>query len=282
MIERAKGKDAVLCILNDKIDKDFLEKNRQLKIIANYGVGYDNIDVENARRLEIFITNTPSVLTDSTADLTWGLLLAASRRIVESDHFLRAGKYKGWDPLLLLGFDVSNKTLGIIGAGRIGTAVAHRSAGFNMKILYTHPRQHRELEENHNAEKAELDELLKKSDFVSIHVPLTPQTKHLINYDKLKLMKKTAVLINTSRGAVINEEDLLTALENKIIAAAGLDVFEFEPKVTEGLLKKRNVVLLPHIGSATFHTRNKMSLIAAQNILVALSGSKPPNVVNNL
>ncbi|RKY00395.1 D-glycerate dehydrogenase [Candidatus Poribacteria bacterium] len=281
LLERVKGIDALLPLLTDKIDAEVMEAaGPNLKIIANYAVGYDNIDVEEATKRGIVVTNTPGVLTETTADLAWALLMAIARRIVEADKFTRAGKFKGWGPMMFLGSDVYGKTLGIVGAGRIGTAVAMRSKGFNMKVLYTDVRRNETLEKELGARKVELDELLRESDFISLHVPLTPETHHLIGERELKMMKKTAYLINTSRGPVIDEKALVEALKNGEIAGAALDVFENEPELTPGLAELDNVVLTPHIGSASVETRTRMATLAAENIIAYFEGKRPPTVVN--
>jgi glyoxylate reductase len=279
-LEKIKDKDACITQLTDKVDKDFFEAASNLKIVANYAVGFDNIDLNEATKRSIFVTNTPDVLTQATAELAWALLFACSRRIIEADKFTKNGLYNGWDLYLFLGLDISNKTLGIIGAGRIGQVFAEMSKGFKMNILYTaHSKKH-DFEKRTGAKFADLHTLLKESDFVSIHTPLTPKTYHLIGKNELSLMKKTAVLINTSRGAVIDEQALAESLENKQIYAAGLDVYEREPVIEEKLKKLDNVVLLPHIGSATYKTRIDMSILAAQNILDYLDGKTPRTLVN--
>ena len=280
LVEGVKDADALLCLLTDKISRDVLEVGKNLKIVSNYAVGYDNIDVDAATELGIIVTNTPGVLTDATAELAWALLFAVARRIVEADKFTRAGKFKGWHPTLLLGFELKGKTLGIIGAGRIGTAMALKSKGFKMKVLYFSRHRNERLERELGAKMVSLDELLKESDFVSLHVPLTSETFHLIGERELNLMKPTAILINTSRGAVVDEQALIKALQNRRIAGAGLDVFENEPEVPDELKKLENVVITPHIGSATHNARESMALMAAQAIVDVLNGRIPQNVVN--
>jgi glyoxylate reductase len=280
IINGLKGKDGLLCLLSDPIDKDVIKSEPKLKMIANYAVGYDNIDLQTATEKRIPVSNTPDVLTDTTAEMAWAQLFSVARRIVEGDKYTRAGKFKGWGPMLMLGQDVSNKILGVIGAGRIGTAFALKSKGFNMKVLYVDGRVNKTLENELKAKKVELNELLEKSDYISVHVPLTEETYHLISKNELKEMKRNAILINTSRGPVVDEGALVKALKEKWIFGAGLDVYEHEPKVTEELKKLDNVVLQPHSASATFETRSKMAIIAAKNMIAGLKGKIPPNCVN--
>jgi len=280
LLQAVKGRDGVLCLLTDRIDAEVFDAAGGAKVFANMAVGYDNIDVPCATRRGIVITNTPGVLTDATSDFAWALLFSITRRVVEADKFTRAGKFVGWGPLVLLGGDITGKTLGIIGAGRIGTVVALKSAGFKMKVLYADIRQNEELEEKIGARRVSLEELLKKSDFVSIHVNLTPETRHLIGAPQLKLMKPSAYLINTSRGPVIDEAALAQALKEKRLAGAALDVYEEEPKVHPELMQLDNVVLAPHIASATIESRGKMALMAAENLVAVLRGERPKNCVN--
>ncbi|MCD6176984.1 MAG: D-glycerate dehydrogenase [Candidatus Cloacimonetes bacterium] len=270
--------DILLCLLSDTIDSDIISCNPNLKGIVNYAVGFNNIDVKHATKLNIPVTNTPGVLTETTADMAWALMFSTARRIVESDKFMREGKFKGWEPKLFLGFDIYGKTLGIIGAGRIGTAVAKRALGFNMKILYSDNNS--DIENTIKAEKVDLETLLKNSDFVSLHVPMLPETKHLIGEKELKIMKDTAILINTSRGAVVNEKMLLKALQENWITGAGLDVYENEPKLIDGLIDCDNVVLAPHIASASVETRTNMGFIAVENAITIWQGEIPPQIVN--
>ena len=280
VMDAVENADALLCLINDNVDSEIIRRAGRLKIIANYGVGYNNIDVEEASKKGIIVTNTPGVLTDATADLAWGLLLAAARRIVESDKFSRAGKYKSWSPTLLLGRSVAGKTLGVIGAGRIGRAVAKRSRGFDMKVIYHSRNRNKEFENELNARWVEKEELLRRSDFVSLHVPLTDETRHMIGEREFEMMKDTAVLINTSRGPVVDEKALVHALKQGQIWAAGLDVYEREPDIEEGLIKLDNAVLASHIGSATIEARTSMALTAAKNVLSVLNGGEPLTPVN--
>ncbi|HEU19292.1 MAG TPA: D-glycerate dehydrogenase [Deltaproteobacteria bacterium] len=280
LLKNVKGKDGILCLLTDRIDAEIFDTALTAKGYANYAVGFDNIDVREATKRKIPISNTPGVLTDATAEMAWALLFAVSRRIVESDRFMRTGEWGGWAPLQYIGGDITGKTLGIIGAGRIGTAMALKSKGFTMKVLYTDAIRNDILEEELGAHKVSLEKLIKESDFVSVHVPLLAKTRHLINQDVFKKMKTTAYLINTSRGPVVNEAELVVALRNREIAGAALDVYEFEPKMIAGLAELENVVLTPHTASATTASRTNMALKAANNLLAMLKGKKPPDCVN--
>ncbi len=275
-----KDADAVIPLLSMKFDREIIESAPQLKIIANYAVGYDNIDLEAAKERKIVVTNTPDVLTDATADLTWALMFAVARRIVEADRFVREGKFKGWGPFLFLGQDFVGRTLGIVGFGRIGQAVAKRAKGFDMKVLYYSRTRKPEKEKELGAEFSGLDELLKESDYVTLHTPLTRETYHMIGERELKMMKSNAIIVNVARGPVVDEKALIKALKEGWIWGAGLDVYEREPEVPDELKKLDNVVLLPHIGSATYWTRNKMSEIAAEAVIKYLKyGEKPWNTV---
>jgi glyoxylate reductase len=275
------GKVALLCMAGDEISAKILETGKNLKIVANYAVGFNNIDLDTATRLKIAVTNTPEVLTETTADLTFALILGVARRLAECDRFVRAGKWVEWKPSLLLGTDVHGKTLGIVGLGRIGSAVARRGTAFHMEILYADVRSvERELEGKLAATRVPLRELLQRSDFVTLHVPLIPETTHLLGRQEFQWMKPSAFIINASRGRVIDERALVEALQSGRIAGAGLDVFEEEPRVTPELMGMDNVLLLPHIGSATAETREKMALVAVHNILAVLRGEKPPNLLN--
>ena len=281
ILERAAGKDGLLCMITDTVDTELLERAPGLKVIANYGVGFNNIDVSAATRRGIPVTNTPGVLTAATADVTFALMLAAGRRVVEGDRYTREGRFQFWAPFHFLGAEISGKTLGIIGLGRIGKAVARRAAGFDMRVIYTGRRRlPAEEESRFNAEFTDRDSLLAQSDIVSLHVPLNEQTRHLIDAAALDRMRPEAILINTARGPVVDEAALCDALRNGRIRAAGLDVYEHEPVVTPGLLELDNVVLLPHAGSATIETRTKMARMAADNLLAGLAGQKPPNCLN--
>lgn len=282
LLEKVKGVDALLSLLTDKIDAEVMDAaGPNLKIIANYAVGYNNIDVEEATKRGIMVTNTPGVLTETTADFAWTLLMAVARRIVEADKFVREGKFRGWEPMLLLGTDVFGATLGIVGFGRIGQAMARRALGFNMRVLYyDNSKVDEQIEKELKATFVDLPTLLKESDFVTLHVPLTKQTHHLIGEKELKMMKKDAYLINTARGPVVDEKALVKALKEGWIKGAALDVFENEPEIEPELLKLDNVVLAPHIASASYATRSKMSVMVAENIIKALNGEVPPNLVN--
>jgi len=281
IISGVSGKDGLLCLLTDEIDEEIIDSGKNLRIIANYAVGYNNIDVGVATERKIPVTNTPGVLTDTTADMAWALIFAIARRVVEADKFTKEGKYKGWGPMMFLGGDIYGKTLGVVGLGRIGKSVVKRAKGFDMRVLYFDAfRADEKVEEELGIEYVSLEELLKESDFVSIHVPLLPSTHHLIGEKELLMMKKTAYLINNSRGPVIDEEALVKALRDKEIAGAALDVFENEPELSPGLADLENVVLTPHISSASIETRTKMAVMAAENLLAGLKGMRPPNIVN--
>ncbi len=275
IIQYANDADAIITLLRDKIDKEVIDNLKNCKIIANYAVGYNNIDIKYANSKGIIVTNTPDILTETTAELAWALLFAVARRVVEADKFVREGKFKGWESDLFLGADVYGKTLGVIGSGRIATAFAEKAKAFNMKILYFSRHKNLKFESITGAEYCSLETLLKKSDFISLHIPLNDQSHHLLTKKEFDLMKNTAFIVNTARGAVIKEDDLLQALKDKIIAGAGLDVFEFEPKVTEGLKTLDNVVITPHIGSASTETRDKMSELVTHNIINVFNNIEP-------
>ena len=281
LAERLADRDGVLCQLTDRMDAALMEKAPSLRVIANIAVGYDNVDVASATRHGILVTNTPGVLTETTADFTFALLLAAARRVVEADRFVRAGQWKQWKLDLLLGKDVSLGSLGIIGLGRIGRAVARRARGFDMNVLYWQPRRaDPEVEQQLSVRWVPQETLLREADFITLHVPLKPETHHLIGAAEFRQMKPTAILINTARGPVVDEEALAEALQQGRIRGAGLDVFEREPQVHPTLLTLPNVVLAPHIASASEATRRRMAEMAAGNLLAALRGDVPPNLVN--
>lgn len=283
LIQRLQDADGLVCLLTDTIDKEVLESTKKLKVVSNVAVGYNNIDVKAASRRGIIVTNTPDVLTEATADLTFALLLAAARRISESERYLREGKFEGWELFQPhLGLNVFDKTLGLVGMGRIGQAVARRAKGFNMQVLYhNRSRVEESIERELNARYVDLDELLQESDYVSVHAPLTKDTRHLLSTPQFETMKDSAILINTARGPVVDEAALADALEQGLIRGAALDVFEEEPKVHPKLLTlEEHVVLVPHIGSATYATRRGMSTLAAENAAAVLTGKKPPNLVN--
>ncbi len=279
LIERVHDKHALCCGAEDVIDAEIMDSAPNLKIIARYGVGYDKVDVEAATQRGILVTNTPGVLAEAVADMTWCLLLGLARRIVEADTFTRNGLFKRSGPRALMGMDVKGKNLGIIGAGKIGTAVAKRSLGFGMNILYYDVARNEELEKI-GARKVELKYLLMNSDFVTLHVSLSNETLHLIGKEELTLMKETAYLINTSRGQVVDEAALVRALDEEQIAGAGLDVYENEPYITKELLKMKNVVLAPHIGSITKETWDTMAVTMANDCITALKGERPLHLVN--
>ena len=280
LLEAAKGASGILATLTEQVDAELLQAaGEDLKVIANMAVGYDNVDLEAARERGVVITNTPEVLDETTADTAFMLLLAAARRLGEGERIVRSGRWEAWGPKMLIGPDVWGKTLGIVGFGRIGQAMARRARGFDMEVFYT-ARSHKEDAENElGARYAELDELLQTSDFVSLHTPLTEETRHLIGAEELKKMKPESVLVNTSRGPIVDEGALADALAQGRIFAAGLDVYEEEPEVHPRLLELENVVLAPHIGSASIETRDKMATLAAKNISAVLRGEKPKTPV---
>jgi D-3-phosphoglycerate dehydrogenase len=279
--ERAKGCDAIVSLITDTIDGELLDAvGPQCRIVANYAVGINNFDVAAATKRGVILTNTPGVLDDATATHTFALLLATARRIVEADRYVRAGKWKGWSPMFFIGMDVDRKTLGIAGLGRIGTNVARKARAFDMKVIYSGTHRSPQAEKEVGATFVDKETLLRESDFLTLHVPLTPETRHYIGEKELKLMKKTAILINASRGPVVDEKALLKALKEKHIWAAGLDVFENEPQIEPGLLELDNVVVVPHIASATPETRINMGKIAIDNIVKVLNGQPPDTCVN--
>ena len=277
LLAGVRDADGLLCLLNDRIDSALLSHAPKLRAVANYAVGYNNIDLAAAAVRRVVVTNTPDILTETSADLAFALILAAARRVIEGDRLVRSGRWRGWAPDQLLGHDVHGATLGIVGLGRIGGAVARRARGFGMRILYWNRRRLRRAPAG--ARYASLPRLLATADIVSIHVPLAPATRHLIGAPELARMKRTAILVNTSRGPVIDEPALIRALARRRIAAAGLDVFEHEPRVSAALRTLPNVVLTPHVGSATTATRTAMAMLAVQNLTAALAGREPPNRV---
>lgn len=279
MTSMARGCSGVLSMLSNRVDEAFMENNPGLKVVSNYAVGYNNIDLAAASRHGIVVTNTPGVLTETTADLAWALIMACGRRIVEADRYTRGGNFTGWAPELFPGEDIHGKTLGIVGMGRIGAAVARRSLGFSMKIIYYSRSPRPELEKELGAQAVELDTLMAEADYVSIHTPLVAETRHLIDRRRLALMKPTAFLINTARGPVVDEAALVEALREGRIAGAGFDVYEHEPELHPGLAELPNTVLLPHIGSGSIATRVRMAQMAADNLAAVLAGKAPLNPV---
>ena len=278
--QAAEGCVGIVSQLMDQI-RDAVLSTPGLKIVSNVAVGYDNIDVAAATAHKVMVTNTPGVLDDSTSDFAFTLLMATARRVVEADYFTRSGNFRGWAIDMMLGTDIYGATLGIIGIGRIGRGVAHRAKGFNMRVLYYDPNPLTpEAEQQLGATRVDLARLLVESDFVSVHVPLTPETQHLLSTQQFDEMKRSAILINTSRGPVVDEAALVAALDAKKIAGAGLDVYEREPAVHPGLIRMPNVVLAPHIASATTRTRSEMSAMAARNMATAVRGGRPPNLLN--
>ncbi|HEY2460068.1 MAG TPA: D-glycerate dehydrogenase [Candidatus Acidoferrum sp.] len=280
LFRRIKDKEALVCLLTERITEDLLRVAPKLRIVANVAVGYDNIDVAACTKRGVVVTNTPGVLDETTADFAWALLMAVARRLVEGEHLARSGNWKGWDLDQLVGTDVYGKTLGIVGFGRIGRAMARRAKGFAMKVLYSDAiRANEDVEKELGAEHRELNALLAEADFVSLHVPLLPETRGLFDAPRFYRMKPTAFLINTSRGPVVEEPALVHALESGKIAGAALDVYENEPFILPGL-KRPNVVLAPHMASASLETRTKMACIAAENIVALFQGQRPPNILN--
>lgn len=277
LLKKIKDKDGLLCILTEKVDEELLSKASALKAVSTYSVGFDHIDVKACTRRGVAVTNTPGVLTETTADFTLALLLASARRVVEGDAFMRAGKYKAWDPMMFLGTDVHGKTLGIVGFGRIGQAVARRAKGFGMKIVYFDTqRLFPEVEKQFDAQFLELDDLLRQSDFVSLHTVLDASTRHLIGEKAFALMKRSAYLVNAARGPIVDEKALVKALKAGRIRGAALDVYEFEPKMVPGLSKLSNVILAPHLASASLETRTKMGMMAAEGLVDVLAHRKKP------
>jgi len=281
LLRRVAGKEGLICLLTEKVNQELLDAAPNLRVAATVSVGYDNIDVEACTRRKVAATNTPGVLDDTTADFAWTLIMAIGRRLVEGDAWMRSGTWPGWDLDQLIGGDIWGKTLGILGFGRIGRGVARRAQGFNMRILYSDAvRAPAEVEKELHAEYVDRDALFRQADFVSVHVPLMPETRHLISKENLWKMKPTAYLVNTSRGPVVDEAALAEALENKKIAGAALDVFENEPKAHPALLPRKDVILTPHIASASIDTRTKMAVMAANNVVAFFEGRRPPNAIN--
>jgi glyoxylate reductase len=282
LAEKARGMDGLLCMLTDRIDANLMDAiGQQLKVISQMAVGIDNIDVSAATSRRIPVGNTPGVLTDTTADLAWALLMAAARRVVESDRFVRAGKWKTWGPMDFLGLDIMGATLGIVGFGRIGQAMARRARGFDMRTLYFSRRRHPEAEEECRAKYVDLETLLREADFVSLHTNLTEETHHLMNDARLKVMKPGSILINTARGSIVDSKALHRALISGTISYAALDVTEPEPiKPDDPLLTLDNIIVIPHIGSASIKTRNKMATMAAENLIAGLNEERLPNCAN--
>lgn len=282
LLQVVKGMDAVITMLTEKVDAELLTAaGPQLKIVANHAVGFDNVNLADCTASGVMATNTPDVLTETTADTAWALMMAAARRLGEGERFLRARKPWIWGPLMMLGQDVHHKTLGIVGFGRIGQAMARRAQGFGMRAIYYDVfRPPREVEEQYATEYREFEDLLAEADFLTIHVALTPETRHLFGAEQFRKMKSTAVLVNSSRGPVIDETALAAALKSGEIFGAGLDVFEKEPEVHEELLELENVVIIPHLGSATIDTRKAMGMLAVENVFAALDGLRPPTLLN--
>lgn len=282
LLRETAGVDGLLSLLTDRVDDELMAAAPRLKVVSNFAVGYDNIDVAAATRRRIVVTNTPEVLTETVADFAFCLLLAAARRLVEADAYTRAGHWKTWEPLLLAGQDLYRATLGLVGLGRIGSAVARRAKGFAMRILYYDPYRREDLERDLGIEyRPHLDDVLREADFVSVHVPLSDATRHLLGRDQFAMMKRSAVFVNTSRGPVVDQQALAEALASGEIYAAGIDVFEREPvPADDPLLKLANVIVAPHIASASIPTRIRMATLAAENLVAVLQGQTPPNPVN--
>ena len=280
LMEGVKDASALISILSTNVDQEVIDSASNLKIIANYGAGFNNVDVKYAREKDIDVTNTPKASTASTAELTFGLVLAVARRIVEGDKLSRTQGFDGWAPLFFRGREVSGKTIGIIGLGEIGSAVAKRAKGFDMDILYTGPHQKKEKEREIGAKYVDLNTLLENADFITINAAYNPDLHHMIDTEQFKLMKSTAYLINAGRGPIVNEEALVKALEDKEIEGAALDVYEFDPEITEGLKSLDNVVITPHIGNATYEARDMMSKIVANDTIKKLNGENPQFIVN--
>jgi glyoxylate reductase len=281
LLKRVSSCEALICVITEKVDEELLSLAPKLRIAATVSVGYDHIDVDACTRHKVAVTNTPGVLDDTTADLAWALLMAVARRLVEGDTWMRSGTWPGWDIDQLVGADIHGKTLGVVGFGRIGRRMARRAQGFDMRVIYyNRTRAAIDVEKDLRAEFVDMDSLLRQSDFVSLHVPLLPGTRHLIAAESFEKMKPTSFLINTTRGPVVDEAALVDALKNKTIGGAALDVYEKEPMAHPGLPGLKNVLLAPHIGSASVETRTKMSVMAAENAVALFEGRRPPNVLN--
>jgi glyoxylate reductase len=280
LLENARGSVALITTVSDLVDKDVIDLCPDLKIVSNSGVGYENVDISYATEKGIFVTNTPNVLTETTADLAWALMFSVARRILEADAYVREGKFTCWHPSLLLGMDVHQKTLGIYGMGRIGTAVARRAKGFDMRVIYQNRGRNQKAEDETGASLVDFETLLKESDFIVITAPLTEDTRGRFGLDEFRKMKSTSIIVNVGRGPIFKEAELASALKEGLIWGAGLDVFENEPKVNEELLELKNTVLLPHIGSASIETRERMIGMAVQSVELALGGDIPKYLVN--
>lgn len=281
LLREMQDTNALLCMVTDRIDDELLDHAPQLKIVANMAVGYDNVDVPALTRRGVLLTNTPGVLTETTADLTFGLILSIARRIAEAAQFVRDGGWQSWGPLFFVGADVHHATLGIIGLGRIGTQVAKRASGFDMRVLYTNRKRNREAEEALGCSLVDLPTLLRGSDFVCVHAPLSPETRHMLSTPQFQLMKKTAFLINVARGPLVDQQALYEALGDDVIAGAALDVTDPEPiRMDDPLLSLKNCLIIPHLGSASLATRTRMATLAAENIVWFLNGKRPPTPVN--
>ncbi len=280
VLSAVDGASGVIAQMSDRVDDAFLDAaGPTLRVVANFAVGFDNIVLDACQSRDVWATNTPGVLTEATADIAWTLILGAARHAATGHNMVAAGEWPGWAPLQLLGLELNGATLGVVGAGRIGSATARRSIGFGMRVVYTHPRRQAALEDELSARRLELDELLQSADVVSLHIPMRPENHHLIDARRLALMKPGAILVNTARGAVVDEAALVAGLRAGRPAAAGLDVYEHEPELTPGLAELSNVMLLPHLGSGTTVTRERMSRMVAENVLAALRGETPPNPI---
>lgn len=281
LLQAVRNADGLVSMLSERIDAELLDHAPQLKIVANYAVGYNNIDIEAATRRGVMVTNTPDVVTDATADLAWAIMMAIARNVCVVDRYVRSGEWTEWRPERFIATDITGATLGIIGLGRIGRAMARRAAGFDMRVIYFDlHRAAPKVEQECRAEYQPLDGLLSEADFVTIHVPLNEVTQHLIDARALSLMKPTAYLVNTARGPIVDESALVAALQNRSIAGAALDVYENEPLLTEGLAELPNTILIPHLGANSRRTRERMATMTADNIIAALSGQMPPDLVN--